>query len=906
MVRVLVIDDERNLLLTLKNRVRLTQQPIEFICFGIDIEFLSSVQEEFEEDVADAFINYAKEKDIFDFDVILLDYALPKKNAKLILESLEEVVLPPIVMMSADSSATHKHILDILEHGQAQRYIYKNSPLFHEELTIYAKTLVEESYNHKIVDILEGLNHEEFSTFETFSERLAGKFMERLASTYVVIRKYDIESKTLIRTNSLEGVELQEVIDRDYDGRLFDVLESDEGYVIDNEFSLKGYPSLQQRFGDTIQSLIIRIGSKHSPQGIINIFKENKAIPLTNFLVKSIYKSIDNLNKSLVIKLEQTRIINKILTFLGDIMNESDEQKILDDYTKLIHERYNKNHARNKTTLKVLKPGNDRLELSCLGEACAVKRKKFEPTLTHNSISSVSFMENISILTIDSHNMDEVWERLQGAYLKMYGFEMDESQKVEFVQTAENIEMRAGLCIPISSFRNSEHGAVFGVLNLESEEPHYYNIKMMKELFNISQVVGGRIEAIRNQKLLDGLLESSRTLEYKSRLEIVTNVLKEYLGFFSLSLFTIENSGKLGLENIIIDDDEINRVEVQHSYLELLKDNETFKETALSHAYNYFKQGYSIFYLPQVENKVVYMVGKFNQDKELKMETKPIEENHSLKIYHQDFYKVKSYYAQAIRYKQELRGILVLGFKVFNPMINYDLRIIEKATELLGVIHLSKDEKFKDEMRDYDIQDFIQGFQSNFRHIVFNYYKDVEPFVDKEKMPEIDRAFHNILDISRHYDKIVETDSYKIIVQSIIDEFLIQGKQNNLQVEVKIEDDFKVFKKRKEFFYMIFFHLFSNAKSILETHKKPIVKVESSIKNDLLYIKVYDNGDLPNNSNKIFEYNYSERHTKGGFGLYHVRDKIENKDGEIVFLPFPKKHFRITLPLEKIGERYEE
>ena len=801
-------------------------------------------------------------------------------------------------MMSADSSATHQHILEILQNGQAKRYIYKNSPLFENELTIYAKNIIEESYNHQMVDILEEVNQDEFSTFETFAEKLAKTFMNKLSSTYVVVRKYDVKTKTLIKANDLLGVELQNVIDKEYDSRLFDVLESSEGYVIDNNFDLRGYVSLQKKFGNSIQSLIIRVGSKQSPQGIVNIFKDNKDIPLTDFLVKSIKKNIDNLNKSLVLKLEQTRIINKILTFLANIMNESDEDKILDRYTQLIHERYNQNHVRNKTTLKVLKPGKDILELKCLGNGC--ERETFEPKLTDNSISSTAFMENIAILTYDSHNMQEVRQRIQEVYKKIYGYEIDELEKIHFPQTGRDLEMRSGLCIPISSFRNDGNGVVFGVLNLESEQVNYYNIKLMKELFNISQIVGGRIEAIRNERLLDGLLESSRTFEYKLKLKKVTDVLKEYLGFYSLTIFNVEANSKLKLENSVIDDNKVNNVEVEQAYKLLLQDNNKFKETALSQAYEYFQQGYSIFYLPNLESIPEYMLGKF-KDGELTTTTKNINSK-ALKIYHQDFYEVKSYYAQAIRYNQQLIGILVLGFQVANPMIHYDLKIIEKVTELLGVIYLNKDEKFKDERRDFYIQDFIHGFQSNFRHIVYNHYKEVESFLNKEEMPEIENAFREILNISRHYDKVMETDSYKVLVETVIDEFLDNGK-----IKIKsIIEDFKVFDKRKEFFYLMFFHLFNNAKAILENVVMPAVTVESNIKDNLLYIKVFDNGGLPNNPQRIFENMYSERHNKGGFGLYHLKEKITDKGGEIVFLEKPKKHFKITIPLEKVGEKNEQ
>ncbi|HIP29737.1 MAG TPA: HAMP domain-containing histidine kinase [Sulfurospirillum arcachonense] len=160
------------------------------------------------------------------------------------------------------------------------------------------------------------------------------------------------------------------------------------------------------------------------------------------------------------------------------------------------------------------------------------------------------------------------------------------------------------------------------------------------------------------------------------------------------------------------------------------------------------------------------------------------------------------------------------------------------------------------------------------------------------------------MNISRHYDGILESDSYKEIIDILVDEFL-DKKTNKIVVEKQL-DDFKVFDGRKEFLYILFFHLFSNAKAILENVDKPLVTIKSYIKNGFLYIKVHDNGKLPNYPKRIFEEAYSERHDKGGFGLFHLKNRIEDKGGEIKFLVEPKKHFRITIPLNRIGEQNEE
>ena len=727
--------------------------------------------------------------------------------------------------------------------------------------------------------------------------------MAQLPNTYVVVREYNVKNKTLILSNELENITLQKVISRKSDKRLFDVLDSDIGYKIDNNFSVEDYSELREAFGKTIKSLIIRIGKQKSPQGMIIIFKKNTHFSFENFLVKSIKISIDSLNANMI---EQTMTFNRMLRFIPDIMNESNEEKILEKYTKMVDELYNQNHIKNKTTLKMLRPGKDILELFCKG-ACDIDRNEFSPNLSNNSISSRVVTENISILTYDSRDMDEVWSRFKEVHQKIYGFEIEESKKIEFHQTAkdkqtqEKIEMRSGLCVPISSFSNNSAGSVFGVLNLESEKVNYYTIKQMKILFNMSLIVGGRIESIRNQKLLDGLFQSSRTIDYKGKVHIIERVLQEYLGFFSLNIFQIEENGKLKLETVIVEDPKLNTTEIKQKYNKVLKNEDEYKKTALYQAEKYFKIGYSIFYVPELHKVPIYIIGKFKEDK-LKLETKNSYEQ-ELKVYHQDDYDVKSYYAQAIRYNGQLMGILVLGFQIANPMVNYDLRLIEKVTDLLGVIYLSQDKKIQDEMKDNYIQSYIRNFKSNFRHIVYSHYHDVVPFLDKDKTPEILHAFREIIDITKHYDNTLDNDSYLAIVNILIDEFLRPTK--SIKIETQIED-FKVFENKKEFLYILFFHLFSNAKAILEKVNNPLVRIESYISNNLLYIKVYDNGKLPDNPNKIFEDNYSERHDKGGFGLFHIRNRVEEKDGEIKFLVEPSKHFRITIPLNKIGEKDEK
>jgi len=245
---------------------------------------------------------------------------------------------------------------------------------------------------------------------------------------------------------------------------------------------------------------------------------------------------------------------------------------------------------------------------------------------------------------------------------------------------------------------------------------------------------------------------------------------------------------------------------------------------------------------------------------------------------------------------------LVLEFQVSNPMLNHNLQIIEKVTELLGVIYLNQSDRLQDEMRDLYIQDYIRSFQSNFRHIAYNHYKDIECLVDKDKTPKIYHAFQEILNITRHYDNIIENDSYSVIVDTLIDEFL---DNNKIKIEKQIED-FRVFDSKKEFLYILFFHLFSNAKAILKETKNPFVRIDSYIADNLLYIKVFDNGRPPNFPERIFEDGYSEKHNKGGFGLFHLKNRIMDKGGEIKFLIEPKKHFRITIPLDKIGEKYDK
>jgi len=899
MVRILAIDDERNVLLSLRDRVKFSKQAIEFICFGIDVNVLSKNQEDFESEVSESFIKFVQDGHAIDYDVILLDFSMPKRNARSILEELQNDKLPPVIVMSADNNAIHNHIIGLLQKNYAKRYIYKSSSLFEDELYIYALNVTEEYYNHQMIELLDTLNKEDFSSFDIFAQKLADTFMKQLPDTYVVVRKYDIRTKHLLKANELEGVELSEVIDKTYDKRLFDVLSSENGYKIDNNFNFKDYPKLQKKFGDSAKSLIIRIGKKQSPQGIINIIKKSTDFSLQDFTVKSIKSSIDSLNVNIV-NIEQASNFNKVLRFLSDIMSEENENEILKKYTKIIHEIFNKNHSENKTTLKTLTPGTDILELLCKGD-CQVDRDAFEPKIMDKSISSTVFRENISILTYDTRKMDEVWARFKEVYKKINGFDIDESEKIEFYETAKSIEMRSGLCVPISSFSRDDRGGVFGVINLESSIPSYYNIREMKYLFNMSQVVGGRIESIRNQKLLNGLLESSVTIDYKDKLNGIRKVLKDYLGFFSLSIFT-DNDNKLKLEDIVLDDDNINIAEIKEKYSAILKDSEEFRGTVLDKVEKYFREGNSFFYLPEIYNAPIHMVGRF-QDEKLTIQKKDNKEI-ELSVSEQGFYKVESYYAQAIRHKQELIGILVLEFKVSNPMLNHNLEIIEKVTELLGVIYLSKDDRAKDEIRDLYIQEYVRSFQSNFKHIVYNYYKDVEHLLDREKTPEILQAFREILNISRHYDGILESDSYKEIINILVDEFL-DRRTNNIVVKIQL-DDFKVFDSRKEFLYILFFHLFSNAKAILENVDKPLVTIKSYIKNGFLYIKVHDNGKLPNHPERIFEEAYSERHDKGGFGLFHLKNRIEDKGGEITFLTKPKKHFRVTIPLNKIGEQNEE
>ena len=904
MVRVLVVDDEIHILSSLRDRVLFDKdKKLELIRFGIDICKLPQNQDIFEEIIAEKFIKFVKKEGLSDFDILLLDFAIPNKSGNEILEELKEEILPPVIIMSADDNAIHNEILSLLESAKAKRYIYKNSPFFPDELKIFSRSLVEEYRNQEVIKLLEVLakKRDKFHSFDKFAKELAKELMARLPDTFVIIRKYDEKREVLKKTHDVEGLKIPEEISKNYDKRLFLSLEKEDGYNIDNEFKLAKFPELKGKLGDKIRFLTIRIGDKEKPIGVINISKKITHFPFNKYFSKTMKFDVDLLSSNITL-IEQNEIFNGLLKFLSGIMSKDNESEILNEYVNIVHKLFNEDDSENKTTIKLINPESNELSLYCQGK-CDLKRTEFSPKITDRYISSTVFMTNISILIYDTTNLDEAWERFKKVHKKIYGFEMDDNKKFAYYNTAEK-EMKSELCIPISHFDEEKKGGiVFGVLNLESYKKNSYSIKQLKLLYIASQIVASRLEFLRNQKLLEGLLDNMVKLKTDKKIEHIVNLLKSYLGFYSLMIFKkgkMTREGNLNLEYIKIEDNEINSVEVKREYDDILKNEEKFKKTALHFAEDIFKNGYDIFYIPEipeVEDISYYMLGKFENKK---LKTKTLDnENGVLTFYHQKFYRVNSYYAQAIKYKNNFLGMLVIEFKISNPMINYNISMIEKVTKLLGIIYLQKEGKISDEIVNLYIQEHLRRFHSNFRHSAISRYKKIEDELNQKENKKIKDIFDEIINITYYHDKVIESKNYKEIVDIIIKELSIKEKKIDIKENV---ENFNVFENQREFLYMIFFHLLDNAREVLKEKKDPKIAIKSYIKNNLLYIEVYDNGKLPNNPDKIFDKGYSEKHYKGGFGLSHIKEIVSKRGGEIRFIK-NHKYFIITLPFEVIGNK---
>ena len=178
---------------------------------------------------------------------------------------------------------------------------------------------------------------------------------------------------------------------------------------------------------------------------------------------------------------------------------------------------------------------------------------------------------------------------------------------------------------------------------------------------------------------------------------------------------------------------------------------------------------------------------------------------------------------------------------------------------------------------------------------------------------DVDRMNKLISEIS-NFSRIIaeiETENFQLIE---INDFLLNFKKNylgnakNIKIEIKLEKKRSYFLANQEKLLQVFLNLIDNSLSVSEENTS--ILINTSINNDILNIKIYDQGKGINfeHKDKIFNRFYTDRDDDrdkhSGLGLSICKEIIKSFNGSIELTKSDNYDFRgacfiIKLPLRK-------
>ena len=888
-IKVLVVDDDIQMLKKTKERFFMSKNSdkdtIELFLFAIDVNKQSTFNELEISKQIEEYIDING----FQFDILLIDFSMANRSGLVVIQNLKSKGFShPIIIMTAHEEVVQEKILDTLKKG-AKSYLYKNQDYFIDELIITANRIMEEYQNEKMISLTKNLVDKTYENFEEFAISFSHQIVDNISNTYCIVRKYEESTGKLLKLHDVEELKIKCEILRDDCSDMFKAIDNETGININNDLNLDKFPELKEPLnGNTLKLLSVRVGSQKNPKGLVNIFRRKIGFNFTERDAYFIKFAVNMLENKIALE-EKERNDTNILDFISKIIVSEDEEYICQALSDLVHKEFNNNDDKNtKLTIKFIKLEED--VLSCKKNSCqqrGVEREDYMPTIqTSFSISATVYKNNIPILINNLDEIEVAQEDFREDYYQKYNyFPRNNEEKFNYIASAKHVTMKSELCIPLAIEKHSDNSDIFpdikilGVLNLESTKIGFYSKKDKTLLEILCKVVALRIDNLRHKQMLDRITDIVKVADDDEKLKKLLNLFKEVTQYHLLTVYTIKD-GVIKFEGLDVDKSE-NRAEIINE----------IKEATL------VKKGY-----------VFNLYNRLYEEKEEPIYIETLEEDRD------DYYKcvklkkeIKSLLIQPIFAYDELVGVLTLEYAFETPLMKSETELLGKVANWLGVLYLSEDEH-KKHLNYLLMKRYSEKFSSNFRHSVVNQVKKVEDVLvklaeyDKESVSLIENTFHGIKSIPKHYDNITSAETFREIVEELINSF--QHRFDKSIIKVSKLDNPKIHPSRRNMIYIVMFHILDNAFDVLKNNNNPKIAIESYIHDKMFYILLCNNGEKISNLEKIFEPTYTTKPNKGGFGLYHVRQVIYENDGEVK--AFNKKnegvYFEITLPIKENNE----
>jgi len=895
-IKVLLVDDDNGFLNTIQKKFKLNDygENIDICLFGQDQGDI------IDEDVGRSFISYLHEnKDKFIADVIFCDYDLAKGvTATRVLKIAKNIIsIPPIVVMTANKNSLQQEAVDSINAG-ARGYIIKTfdgassgsgNDYFIQEMTISAMSVNQEHKRNTIQTIITEISK---NTNMNSIKSLADSFIESFQRNYpyftVFIRmvnnqKLKLMASTIKDTKFINAIEC---LDRSEVEVLFNLIESDKGVIINNNFD-----NIDLNLGEEYKifldklnfkkAIFIRIGSKAQPLGTISIYSSDVN---RNFNEK---QSQDfQLATQTIVRdwrlLDEKRKHKDIIEFIDAIAEEENEDKIWDKLCNLVHEHFNQNSNQNQTTIKISKVGSSILDrIYCKGTSCSCNGDDltniYDETISswvyrnnhHFQIQKDDLMINSKLKTLKQSIKDNL--------NKKFG-----DGNIEFKMTNEKIISE--LCLPISS-----NGEVYAVINLESNLNNIYDKEVRESIERLIKISAKRINNIRQNRFMKQLIQAISRETYKQRFEESVEFLQDFIGYRFFSV-VIKEKNRLILE-------EFNFPKEKNS------DKQNLFAIDVENLLNEEKSATKKF-LEGKEDFLYIYDGTYLEDF-----VKAIDNN---KI------QSKSQFLARLKSGNDTIGVISFNFSRTNPLNKHKQELLKGFIRWFNreINENRIYEKINKRVAYFEKKGSMDWFFRNLSHMIggenskakadltmmkLSYKrKDEEKFLIK--LEKVQRYLGSIANFPKRFISSAEYDFSTIAgaYESVISD--LEMRQIGKTIETSLED-IDIQSSHTSMLYLLLFHPILNA---LEENSVTVINISAKVDNNIAIIEIRDNGKGFPNLNLVFEKNATTKSSGGGFGLAFIKPLIENElQGEIEAYNDNGAVIIIKIPTVYRGGKYE-